>query len=84
MSRKIGNRIIHFNEINSTNSYLKSNHELLQQHGLVVRTDMQTFGRGRGSRKFVSLPGKNLTFKDLDNLPSAHEGVLRGPENPLD
>ena len=29
-------------------------------------------------------PGKNLTFKDLDNLPSAHEGVLRGPENPLD
>lgn len=62
MSRKIGNRIIHFNEINSTNSYLKSNHELLQQHGLVVRTDMQTSGRGRASRKFVSLPGKNLTF----------------------
>ena len=59
---KIGNRIIHFNEINSTNSYLKSNHELLQQHGLVVRTDMQTSGRGRASREFVSLPGKNLTF----------------------
>ena len=62
MSRKIGNRVIYFNEINSTNSYLKSNHELLQQHGLVVRTDMQTSGRGRESRKFVSLPGKNLTF----------------------
>ena len=62
MSRKIGNRVIYFNEINSTNSYLKSNHELLQQHGLVVRTDMQTSGRGRASRKFVSLPGKNLTF----------------------
>ena len=62
MSRKIGNRIIHFSEINSTNSYLKSNHELLQQHGLVLRTDMQTSGRGRVSRKFVSLPGKNLTF----------------------
>ena len=62
MSRKIGHRIIHFNEINSTNSYLKSNHELLQQHGLVVRTDMQTSGRGRASRKFVSLPGQNLTF----------------------
>jgi len=62
MSREIGNRIIHFNEINSTNSYLKSHHELLQQHGLVVRTDMQTSGRGRASRKFVSLPGKNLTF----------------------
>ena len=62
MSREIGNRIIHFNEINSTNSYLKSNNELLQQHGLVVRTDMQTSGRGRAARKFVSLPGKNLTF----------------------
>ena len=62
MSGKIGNRIIYFNEIDSTNSYLKSNKELLQHHGLVVRTDMQTSGRGRASRKFVSLPGKNLTF----------------------
>ena len=62
MSGDIGNKIIHFNEIDSTNSYLKSNNELLQQHGLVVRTDMQTSGRGRASRKFVSLPGQNLTF----------------------
>ena len=62
MSGKIGNRIIYFNEIDSTNSYLKSNQELLQHHGLVVRTDMQTSGRGRASRKFVSLPGKNITF----------------------
>ena len=29
-------------------------------------------------------PGKNLTFKDLDNLPSAHEGVLKNPQNPLE
>ncbi len=62
MSRIIGNRIIYFNQIDSTNSYLKSKQELLQQHGLVVRTDMQTSGRGRASRKFVSLPGKNITF----------------------
>ena len=62
MSGKIGNRIIYFNELDSTNTYLKSNQELLQHHGLVVRTDMQTSGRGRASRKFVSLPGKNLTF----------------------
>ena len=62
MSGEIGNRIIHFSEIDSTNSYLKANLELLQKHGLVVRTDMQTSGRGRASRKFVSLPGKNLTF----------------------
>ena len=62
MPGRIGNKIIYFNEIDSTNSYLKSNQELLQHHGLVVRTDMQTSGRGRASRKFVSLPGKNLTF----------------------
>ncbi|GIT73549.1 MAG: hypothetical protein Ct9H300mP28_33630 [Pseudomonadota bacterium] len=62
MSGEIGNSIIHFSEIDSTNSYLKANLELLQKHGLVVRTDMQTSGRGRASRKFVSLPGKNLTF----------------------
>ena len=62
MSRKIGNRIIYFDKIDSTNSYLKFNQELLKHHGLVVRTDMQTSGRGRASRKFVSLPGKNLTF----------------------
>ncbi|DAC38009.1 MAG TPA: hypothetical protein D7H83_07205, partial [Candidatus Poseidoniales archaeon] len=28
-------------------------------------------------------PGTNLTFTDLDNLPTAHEGVLKSPENPL-
>ena len=27
-------------------------------------------------------PGTNLTFTDLDNLPTAHEGVLKSPENP--
>ncbi|MBJ64718.1 MAG: hypothetical protein CMB55_08000 [Euryarchaeota archaeon] len=29
-------------------------------------------------------PGANLTFTDLDNLPTAHEGVLKIPENPLE
>lgn len=29
-------------------------------------------------------PGATLTFSDLDNLPTAHEGVLKSPENPLE
>ena len=29
-------------------------------------------------------PGKTLTFTDLDNLPTAHEGFLKSPENPLE
>ncbi|MCS5545803.1 MAG: biotin--[acetyl-CoA-carboxylase] ligase, partial [SAR324 cluster bacterium] len=62
MSEKIGNRIIRLHEVDSTNSYLKGRNELLQQHGLVVIADMQTAGRGRFGREFVSLRGKSLTF----------------------
>ncbi len=29
-------------------------------------------------------PGVNLTFTDLDNLPSAHESVITSPVNPLE
>ena len=29
-------------------------------------------------------PGTNLTFADLDNLPTAHKGVITSPENPLE
>ena len=62
MSEKIGNRIIRLDEVDSTNSYLKGRNDLLQQHGLVVIADMQTSGRGRVGREFVSLRGKNVTF----------------------
>ena len=72
MSEKIGNRIIHLDEVDSTNSYLKGRNDLLQQHGLVVIADMQTSGRGRVGREFVSLRGKNLTFS-----------VVLHPELPL-
>ena len=72
MSEKIGNRIIRLDEVDSTNSYLKGRNVLLQQHGLVVIADMQTSGRGRVGREFVSLRGKNLTFS-----------VVLHPELPL-
>ena len=72
MSEKIGNRIIRLDEVDSTNSYLKGRNDLLQQHGLVVIADIQTSGRGRVGREFVSLRGKNLTFS-----------VVLHPELPL-
>ena len=72
MSEKIGNRIIRLDEVDSTNSYLKGRNDLLQQHGLVVIADMQTSGRGRVGREFISLRGKNLTFS-----------VVLHPELPL-
>jgi len=62
MSETIGKRIIRLREVGSTNTYLKDNSELLKQHGLVVIAEMQTSGRGRAGRKFVSLPQKNVTF----------------------
>ena len=72
MNGKIGNRIIRLDEVDSTNSYLKGRNDLLQHHGLVVIADMQTSGRGRVGREFVSLRGKNLTFS-----------VVLHPELPL-
>ena len=62
MSESIGKRIIRLTEVGSTNTYLKDNSELLKQHGLVVIAEIQTSGRGRAGRKFVSLPQKNVTF----------------------
>ena len=36
--------------------------DLIKQHGLVIITKMQTSGRGRLGRKFISIPDKNDTF----------------------
>ena len=62
MTRNIGNKIIRLEKIESTNTYLKNNFELVKHHGLVVITKMQTSGRGRAGRKFISIPHKNVTF----------------------
>ncbi len=71
MSENIGSHIIRLKEIDSTNSYLKDNSELLQRHGLVVIAEMQISGRGRAGRKFTSVKGNNVTFSVVlhPNLP---------------
>ena len=78
MAEKIGNKIIRLTEVGSTNTYLKENCNLLKQHGLVVLAEMQTSGRGRAGRKFVSLPAKNITFSVVlhPNLPLAEVQVF--------
>ena len=78
MAEKIGNKIIRLTEVGSTNTYLKENCDLLKQHGLVVLAEMQTSGRGRVGRKFVSLPAKNITFSVVlhPNLPLAEVQVF--------
>jgi BirA family transcriptional regulator, biotin operon repressor / biotin---[acetyl-CoA-carboxylase] ligase len=63
-------KIIYFDEINSTNTYLKNNFNNLSDFSLVF-SDVQTHGRGREKRKWESL-SKNFHFslllKDLNFL----------------
>ncbi len=58
---KIGNKILYFEETNSTNLYAKkiaSQNEM----GTIVIADYQTNGYGKHQRKWFSEKGKNLTF----------------------
>ena len=48
--------IIHFEEIDSTNNYLKENCSSLA-HGTIVTADRQTAGRGRFNRRWLSQDG---------------------------
>ena len=55
---------IHFKEIDSTNSYLKNNHSLLNDFTF-ISADYQTAGKGRNNRTWLSEPGENLIFSFL-------------------
>jgi BirA family biotin operon repressor/biotin-[acetyl-CoA-carboxylase] ligase len=48
--------LVHFDELDSTNTYLKQNWESLPQ-GIVVTTNKQSAGRGRYNRVWVSQEG---------------------------
>lgn len=48
--------ILHFSELDSTNTYLKNNYSVLAD-GTVVTADTQTAGRGRFDRRWISQEG---------------------------
>lgn len=51
----------HFEEIDSTNNWLKRNLELIPEDGLLwVTADSQTMGRGQHGRSWVSTKGQGL------------------------
>ena len=54
-------RIIHIEETDSTNRWLKENGE----GNMVVVADYQTAGKGCGTNSWESERGKNLTFSML-------------------
>lgn len=57
-------QIIHFKEIDSTNSYLKNTHRLLDNFTF-ASTDYQSKGKGREDRVWESNSGENLMFSFL-------------------
>ena len=55
---------LHFDEIDSTNSYLKSAYRLLNNFTF-VSADYQSHGKGRNDRTWTSNPKENLMFSFL-------------------
>lgn len=58
----IGNNIIYFKEINSTQTKIRELAEKKVENGTVVITDNQTNGIGTHDRKWYTEKAKNLTF----------------------
>lgn len=58
----IGNKILSFDSIDSTNTYAKNLCTDNTQNGTVIIAEEQTQGRGRFNRIWQSEKGKNLTF----------------------
>lgn len=58
----VGRWLLHLNKVESTNSLALNDPELLKKDGLIILADVQTKGRGRKARKWIShIPG-NLYF----------------------
>ena len=55
---------LHFQEIDSTNTYLKNTYKLLSNFTF-VSVDFQSHGKGRNDRTWTSEPGENLMFSFL-------------------
>lgn len=58
----LGHAFSYFEELDSTNSYLKNVSAEEVTHGMVCLTDNQTKGRGQYERNWESESGRNLTF----------------------
>ena len=60
--------VIHFDEIDSTNNYLKNSYKLLNDFTFVT-ADYQSKGKGRNDRVWSSNKGENLMFSFLIKNP---------------
>lgn len=71
-SQWLGQSFCYFEELESTNTYLKKLPADDVEQGMICFTDNQTRGRGQYERNWQSAPGENLTFS-LAFLPSSAE-----------
>lgn len=80
MFKPIGQKIIHLDEVDSTNNYaaiLIS--EGKGEHGAVILADIQTAGRGQRGAEWQSKAGENLLMTliiDTDNLSAMDQFVI--------
>ncbi len=68
----IGKKIIKFDEINSTNTYVKSHYKTLES-GTIVQAYHQTNGYGRINRVWHDETGKNLMFSVYLEVPVSED-----------
>jgi BirA family biotin operon repressor/biotin-[acetyl-CoA-carboxylase] ligase len=61
--------VVHFDEIDSTNNYLKNSYKLLNDFTFVT-ADYQSKGKGRNDRVWSSNKGENLMFSFLIKNPA--------------
>lgn len=67
-------KVLHFDTIDSTNTYLKENHRKLPSNSIVV-ADMQTLGRGKNNSQWFS-PSGGLYFSLLLKSSSPNNTIL--------
>lgn len=64
-ARRIGRRIVWFEQVESTNSVAASHAHDTANDGLVIIAERQTAGRGRHGRNWLSPPGEGLLLSVL-------------------
>jgi len=61
-TRAFGQRLFYYTEIGSTNDAARALAVCGEAEGTVVYSDYQRLGRGRGARRWLSPPGRDLLF----------------------
>lgn len=73
--QQIGRKLIHFDEIDSTNNYAKKIGNEGYPHGTVITAEKQTLGRGRVGREWKSYNNHGLWFSIILKPDMEPEGA---------